>query len=64
MLKVYKLYKLGLKPSQQGRQELPGLIFQSILAKTVHENYINWDFNPVRKGDTGAPWNDIMIVKF
>ena len=31
---VLKLDKLGLQPNKQGRQELPGLILQSIIDKT------------------------------
>ena len=31
---LLKLDKLGFKPSKRGRQELPGLIFQSIIVKS------------------------------
>ena len=31
---LLKLDKLGFKPSKQGRQELPGLILQSVIDET------------------------------
>ena len=33
---LLKLDKLGFQPSKQGRQELPGLIRQSIIVKMYH----------------------------
>ena len=33
---LLKLDKLGFKPSKQGRQELPGLILQSMIGGTYH----------------------------
>ena len=32
------LVQLGFQPSKEGRQELPGLILQSIIDKTFYEN--------------------------
>ena len=33
---LLKLDKLGFKPSKQGRQELPGLILQSMIDETYY----------------------------
>ena len=33
---LLKLDKLGFKPSKQGRQELPGLILQSMIGGTYY----------------------------
>ena len=33
---LLKLDKLGFKPSKQGRQELPGLIFQSMVDESYY----------------------------
>ena len=33
---LLKLDKLGFQPSKQGRQELPGLILQSIIDETYY----------------------------
>ena len=33
---VLKLDKVGFQPSKQGRQELPGLILQSIIDETYY----------------------------
>ena len=35
---LLKLEKLGFQPSKQGRQELPGLILQSIIDETYYYN--------------------------
>ena len=56
---VLNLNKLGFQPSKQGRQEIPRLIFQSILAKTVQTG-----ISTQQARETGAPWTDIMTVKF
>ena len=33
LILVLKLNKLGFQPSKQGRQQIPGLIFQSMIVK-------------------------------
>ena len=51
---LFKLDKLGFQPSKQGRQELPGLILQSVIVKTYYEIYGNWDSNPASKGERSS----------
>ena len=51
---LLKQDKLGFQPSKQGRQELPGLIFQSLVVKTYNLSEIIWDSNPASKGDKSS----------
>ena len=47
---------MGFKSSKQGRQELPEMILQFMIDKmySVQTIKVNWDSNPITKGDRSS----------
>ena len=52
---------LGFQPNKQGRQELPGLIFQSMHNKILVLKLYYAGIPTQQARETGAPWTDISV---
>ena len=63
---LLKLDKLGVQPSKQGRLELPGLIFQSIIVDILVLKLYKLVFKPSKRGRQELPGLifQSLIVKF
>ena len=63
---LLKLDKLGFKPSKQGRLELPGIIFQSMIFDILVLKLCKLGFKPSKRGRQELPGLifQSIIVKF
>ena len=52
---LLKLDKLGFQPSKQGRLELPGIIFQSMIFDILVLKLCNLGFKPSKRGRQELP---------
>ena len=58
---LLKLDKLGFQPSKQGRQELPGLILQSLIVLLLTIKIRDTGIPTQQARETGAPWTDTSV---